>query len=381
MFKLTIQDFVALATRAHGDRYDYTASIYTGANSPIEIICKIHGSFTQKASHHTAGHGCPRCSADETSKRFIKSQEQFIKEAKNIHGETYDYSKVIYKTCEVPVIIVCKIHGDFTQRAREHLGGSGCQQCGYISQSIKQTKLQDDFIQSAKIIHNNKYDYSKVEYKGSNERIIIGCPIHGDFIQRASSHLVGHGCRLCGKECPGNTRSAKAKAKFIETANLVHNHAYDYSKVIYIGTHEHVEIGCKKHGYFWQTPANHLRDHGCAKCSHIISKIENEWLASIGIETQKQKRIIINGKKYTVDGFDPKTNTVYEFYGDYWHGNPKIYNPYDINKANKKTFKELYEKTIKREIIIRQHYNIVVIWEQDWKNNKTQFIAEQLVSA
>jgi len=110
---------------------------------------------------------------------------------------------------------------------------------------------------------------------------------------------------------------------------------------------------------------------GCPRCINRISKSERMWLASLNVhddEDHRQVRIVVDNKNHFVDGFDPDTNTVYEFYGDYWHGNPKAFKSSDRNASNKKLFGELYERTMLKEQILKDAgYNLVVIWEADWK--------------
>ena len=125
--------------------------------------------------------------------------EEFINRAKEKHGDKYDYSKVEYHNAKTKVCIICPIHGEFWQNPYSHLGGGGCNICGEISSSEKQKKTNKDFILEAKKIHGDRYDYSKTCYTHSKNKVIITCPIHGDFIQRASAHLVGRGCPQCGE--------------------------------------------------------------------------------------------------------------------------------------------------------------------------------------
>ncbi len=102
------------------------------------------------------------------------------------------------------------------------------------------------------------------------------------------------------------------------------------------------------------------------------SILEEAWLDSIGVLPEyRQVKIKIFNKWYVVDAFDPNTNTIYEFYGDYWHGNPKIYHPYKVNKQKKKTFGKLYKITVEKENNLKKlGYNVISIWESDWKENR-----------
>lgn len=135
---------------------------------------------------------------------------------------------------------------------------------------------------------------------------------------------------------------------------------------------------CSKKGHSWQASIN-LRTgkgkeagSGCPHCSIRISRVESEWLNYLSIdEKYRQSKIYIDGKRYLVDAYVPETNTIYEFWGDYYHGNPKIYNLDEYNKTCKKTFRELYNKTIeKQNIFISNGYNLIFIWENEWKKFK-----------
>ena len=126
------------------------------------------------------------------------STEDFIKKAKKIHGDRYDYSKVEYVNNSTPVVIVCLEHGDFKQRPIDHFRGRGCSKCARAAQSARQAMSQEVWIERAKRIHHNRYDYSKVKYVNNHTPISIICPIHGEFMQIPASHLLGKGCSICG---------------------------------------------------------------------------------------------------------------------------------------------------------------------------------------
>ena len=125
------------------------------------------------------------------------STEEFIEKAKMVHGDKYDYSKTNYVTNKTKVCINCNIHGEFWQLPSEHLRGKGCKECGRISASKKQVPSLDSFIKKAKMVHGDKYDYSKAEYIHSHTKICIICPIHGEFWQTPNDHLCGKGCQVC----------------------------------------------------------------------------------------------------------------------------------------------------------------------------------------
>lgn len=119
------------------------------------------------------------------------------------------------------------------------------------------------FINKAKTIHENKYDYSLVDYKNAKIKVKIICKIHGEFEQLPSGHLTGYGCYKCsgGGGIVSNTND------FIEKANKIHNFKFDYSLTKYINAKEKIKIICKEHGVFEQTPNSHLISKiCCSKC-------------------------------------------------------------------------------------------------------------------
>lgn len=182
------------------------------------------------------------------------TSEQFIEKAKSIHGDKYDYSLVEYKDTHTKVKIICSKHGVFEQRPHTHLKIIGCSKCSRRSTT-------EEFIEKSKIIHSDKYDYSKVVYITTREKVTIICKKHGEFNQTPSSHLRGAGCYFCNR-IDSNTQ------EFIEKSKIIHGDKYDYSLVDYKGTNYKIEIICKDHGVFKQTPFHHLKGQGCVECYH-----------------------------------------------------------------------------------------------------------------
>lgn len=139
-----------------------------------------------------------------------------------------------------------------------------------------------------------------------------------------------------------------------------------------IGNHIKVWWECNKCNHKWKASINNRsRGSGCRNCSgKNISKQSNDWLSYLNIPNDSKHREVsftINSKKYYVDGYNPSTNTVYEFHGDYWHGNPMKYKPNDINHKSKKSFGKLYENTLSKEQdIINAGFNLITIWESQW---------------
>jgi cytochrome c2 len=376
--KLTQIQFLEKSVKKHGDKYDYSKAIYNGYYDKVTITCKIHGDFLQKPSDHFNGNGCKLCGKEITK---IKMENRnniltFTEKAREIHGNTYDYSKIDYVNSIKKVIIICKIHGDFLQDKTSHLQGCGCPKCGG---SYK--KDTQDFIIEAQKIHSDKYDYSKVNYTTCFEEIIIICKEHGQFLQKPYVHLTGRGCNTCGI-CKRADSCRDTKEIFIEKAKKIHGDEYNYSKIEYKISSIKVIIICKKHGEFLQAPNHHINGTGCPLCQKKkqYSKQQICWLNFMSkIYNSKIKHaknggeFIIPNTKFKADGYCKETNTVFEFHGDYWHGNPNKFKSNEYNKTCKYSFSELYQKTLKREQEIRDAgFNLIRIWESDWiKLNKS----------
>lgn len=363
-------NFTERANLRHNFKYDYSLTKYVSMKQNVDIICEEHGIFNQCAANHINGAGCPSCANAARASRHRKTKDEFLKECAAVHGDRYDYSHMHWKDGKTKINILCKLHGEFMQSPNDHtFSKAGCPACANIVRGNRLRHVPEHFVHTANIVHNNKYDYSLIEYKNVNNKLKIICPDHGVFEQVAYDHMNGHGCKLCADHAMilKNTLSSD---EYIKRARLVHGEYYDYSLVQYVSIHTNIDIVCPEHGKFNISPAYHLRGAECPICVISTRSVESKWLdyCKVPLSSEnRQVRIIINGKLYRVDGFVPETNTVYEFYGDYWHGNPAVFDPNNLNKVNKKTFGELYEATInRRNAIISAGYNIVEIWEADW---------------
>ena len=196
--KDSIETFLEKAINIHGDKYDYSEVKYRGSKTKVCIICPKHGEFWQTPNNHLRGKGCRKCGLNQVSLKRRKTNEEFIENAKEIHGDKYDYSKVLYTNSYTKVCIVCPKHGDFQQTPHEHLKGQGCPECKKDTLAKIHFDTKDSFIKKANKIHGNKYDYSNINYICTKEKLTINCPIHGDFEQTPRDHLQGCGCPKCG---------------------------------------------------------------------------------------------------------------------------------------------------------------------------------------
>ena len=281
------KEFVEKAKRIHGDKYDYSKTNYIKSDIKVCVICPIHGEFWITPNAHLNGQGCGVCGIEQSHLKQRKTTEQFIKEAKRIHGNKYDYSKTKYATEKTNVTIICPIHGEFEQTPRKHLIGHGCQKCGVEKSSKNQGFTNESFIEKAKQIHGNKYDYSKVDYKGYDEPITIICHVHGEFEQTPDSHLQGSGCQRCSNRLSKNENEIY---EFI--INIIGKENVIKSETSILSKHKEIDIfipslklgieynGCRWHSeQFGKGKFYHLnKTNECAKQGiSLIHIFEDEY--------------------------------------------------------------------------------------------------------
>jgi hypothetical protein len=201
----------------------------------------------------------------------------FIRRAMAVHGLLYDYSRSIYKGSETKLVIICRKHGPFRQSPYNHTSPRlrcGCPRCGAIRSGSKQRRQAGEkFIQRARALHGQKYDYSKAEYKDAHTKVCIVCPVHGEFWQQADSHIRECGCPKCGATRRGRQKRDIASKLFRSKAKRIHGSKYDYSETHYTLATADVVIICPKHGPFLQSPNHHLSGNGCPGCALESRKI------------------------------------------------------------------------------------------------------------
>lgn len=282
MKKLTKTNFIDRSKKIHNEFYEYKNVIFINTTTLVSIKCPIHGEFKQTPKIHLNGGGCPTCGRDKTIKSTKKNTEYFIQESIKIHGYKYNYEKSIYQGAQKNLIIICKEHGEFLQMPNSHIQGkSGCPTCGGTKK-----KDTEQFIKSAKEIHDDRYDYSEVDYVHAHYKIKIICKEHGPFIQKPTAHLAHmSGCPKCAHN------NVPSLEEFIEKARKFHGNTYDYSLSNYEHSKSKLIIICKKHGEFKQSPNLHIRGNGCPKCRRSKGEIRiATFLENNNIKFEEQKR-------------------------------------------------------------------------------------------
>jgi hypothetical protein len=268
-------DFIERAKQVHGNKYDYTKVNYTNNRTKIMLVCPKHGDVEMTPRIHLLK-GCGKC----------KHGDKFIQKSQSVHGDKYDYSKVVYINSLTKVTIVCCLHGEFPQMPPSHLLGNGCPSCA------GKNKDTESFIEQARKVHEDKYDYSKVIYVNTRLKVIIICPKHNkEFPQTPNHHLKGVGCPTCALE----RRHRCSHEEFMTKIKAKHGDKYDYSKTKYAGSKNEIIIICKSHGEFSQCAGGHLRGNECPTCAG-----KEKLTTKVFIERAKAK----HGSKYDYSKVD-----------------------------------------------------------------------------
>lgn len=315
--KRTLKEFFALAQHVHGQKYDYSESVYVNSPTPLQIICREHGAFMQSPSNHLAGKGCRKCASKAAGDKYRKSGDKFVDESRNVHGNRYDYSECNYVTARLKVAIRCKVHGLFEQVPYVHLTGAGCPSCGKEAIGQVHRTTQQEFVEQGKVKYGEKFDYSQVQYVNAWTPVLIGCPAHGVFSQTPAAHLhnTTYGCPKCASDDAINRGKGPREprpqdrsntAEFIERATALHGGQYDYSSVEYTKSNEKVAINCKVHGAFKQQASEHLAGSGCPKCGDERNAASQRQTVESFIARAKA----VHGDKFDYSKVDYKTARV-----------------------------------------------------------------------
>jgi hypothetical protein len=336
------------------------------------------------------------------AKRTLRhiSTADYIDWGTEVYGELYTYELTEYINRETPIIVTCKIHGQFRQQPYRFIRGYGCLQCSYGSRGLD--TRTENFITKALLVHGNTYDYSNVNYINGARKISIVCKKHGIFNQRPEDHLTNHGCPKCGEQRRETTciRLYGAKRpiqleqfKLKRKNNNIQKYGGEYGQKHNLPAFELLNdknwlyneyVTCKKSSPQISIELNvsegstrkYLQKHNIEITRKgNFSGISIHWLNFISVNqdifiqhAQNLGEYQLPGTKLIVDGFCENTNTCYEFHGDIWHGNPKLYQPHEkCNPFSKLTAGELYQRTMERDATIKNlGYNLEVMWESDY---------------
>lgn len=368
MKKIQPEIWIERFKSVHGNKYDYSKSIFDSNLSKILIKCNhCLSEFNQtQFAHYRNKAGCPKCACIARSKHFSLGIEEFLKRAKEIHKDNFDYSYVEeYKNSSTKIRIICKNCGDdFYATPSTHIRGAGCSKCKRVKKLT-----HEEYVDKAIQIHGAyKFQYLS-NYINMHEIIHIKCNVCNiDYQDKAMAHLQS-GCLQCnGRKMTTQFFRKKLITKYGEDK-------FDFSDSDYksLGT---TNIKCKRCNQIIKRWCVNLLNrnvscNNCDKASYRVSKICINWLNKLNIDNCFREKLIPS-TKFHADAL--VGNTVYEFYGSYWHGDPRVFNHSDINTMCNKTFSDLYKETIEREQQIKSlGYEVKFIWEYDHRQNDLLF--------
>lgn len=375
MAKYTTEDWIKFFRDAHGDKYNYDETNCDDKDEfgRVKVICPIHGVFWIRPSHHKSGHGCRKCGGNSSQDSKIdEKNKNFLRKVKEIYGEKYDFTNSIYQDYYSPVEVICRKHGTQYRTPNQIYSGSICLQCTNERRTINQTLSTDEFIKKANKKHCGKYTYEHSQYKGAKFDVIITCPIHGDFTQNANSHLNGRGCPKCSKQRFSFMTDKEREQCFRD----IHGDKYDYDWDTYIKNHSPMNMFCKKHGLFTQTPSKHLLGEGCPKCkrSRLEEEIE-QLLLKNSIEFIAQYKQQWLGLQ-SLDFYLPKYKIGIECQGGQHFFPIKQYGGEDAFKQRKILDKNKFDRCKERGIKILYYSNLGIEYPYNVFEDKEKILQE-----
>ena len=312
--------------------------------------------------------------------------KEFIQKAIIVHGDKYDYSKVVYVNNKTEVCIICKQCGkEFKMRPDNHLNGQNCPYCvkeNFANLCRKTTSI--DFKEKYFKKFGKKYDLSKINYVNSKTKICVICHEkdeygneHGEFWIEPNSLLCGHGCQKC-YDMRRNYVTRYTTEEWIKKAKEIHGDRYDYSKINYINSHTKICIICNRCGReFWQMPYDHLNGKGCKYCKESkLEKLVRNFFKKKNIEPLEQYTFewlkTDNGTHQYLDFYIDSLNIAIECQGEQ-HFKPVDFGNHGVEYAEKQ-----FRETVKRDknkLKLCNENNISIIYinyddTDDIKNKK-----------
>ena len=348
-----------------GDLYEMPLQPYVSSKTPLRFICKEHGEFYKTSNVMLSQRGaCTACGPGRGGgNRFTAEKVMQDLQAKFPRFEFPNFFE-LYKGTQYKIDVVCPSHGLFKIRpASLRLEKGGCPKCNVEAFTLSRRHTKEDFIKKAEKIHGKLYDYSKMQYITSTEKVEIVCAVHGSFWQVAGSHITlsaegkAIGCRQCGIERRGLLNKVTFD-EFVSRARAVHQDTYQYLEPSYTQMTESLDIVCPVHGVFKQVGTDHVHSKaGCPKCANQMSKGEEAirvYLASLGLN------VIANHKYSTrkeMDAYIPDRHFAVEFDGLPWHSTK---------------YRTMRQQTDKTKELTALNIRLVRIFEDEWNDKQEQ---------
>jgi len=208
-FTTQTECFIDKANKVHREVYLYTNTKYIHSKTKVIVTCRQHGDFIINPAQHLCGQGCSKCSVD----RRKVGLELFISRSKAKFGDSLDYSKAVYVSTNKPIMLICKSHGDFSTAPATHLKSTApCPKCSLLAR----TTATSEFIEKARVVYGDKYDYSLTVFTRCTAPVKIICPTHGVFDKRPDRFLQGIACNSCS----GERRATKQHWNYLKRCEI-----------------------------------------------------------------------------------------------------------------------------------------------------------------
>jgi len=296
------KQFLDTMKNLFGDTLSFPNLNYQNQRTKVSVTCNIHNrTYDAWPSNLVRGkRGCKRCGKHLT-------RLDFIEESRKKHGVKYSYDNVKFINTTTKVSVTCPIHGDWEVKPISHYyEGSGCPSCALENNHLN----KDSFIEKARAVHGNLYDYSDVIISKNTDMVQIKCPIHGRFEQPARAHLAGHRCMKCAHQSQRSTLE-----EFIEKAKGIHGDTYDYSRAKYVNSKTKLTVMCNTHGPWEVRPCSHIGSKtGCPRCRESFGERKLVvYLEKLGIAYVKEYSF--TGSRFRYDFYLPDVKVLIEFHG------------------------------------------------------------------
>ena len=335
-FRYSTNDFINEVKKLeHCKNYSFEKTVYKNNREKITVFChekdkegNEHGEFLITPSHLKSGEGCPKCRYIKSANSKRRTIEEVIEKCKKVHDDKYDYSLITeYKNDREKYPIICPEHGIFYQTMNNHIKGKqGCPKCGRIAAINKTRFTTDEWIDIAKKVHGDKYNYDKVNYIDENTKVCIICPKHGEFWQDPSNHIhLKQGCPKCGnvvstpeKEILSYLQELLPNIEIKKNIrNVISNREID----IYLPDYK---IGIELNGLYWHSEIYRDKYYHLNKtieCENngirLIHIFEDEWLYKQNIIKSMLNNIFkltrnkIYARKCTIKEVNPKEASIF----------------------------------------------------------------------
>lgn len=360
--KLSQEEFLS---RVNHELFDFSQAIYKNNSTPVKVVCKIcHKTCYPRPINVFNGSSCFHCSVKTKKILFSMSQDEFISRSISIWGNRFDYSNVLYVNNRTKIQLYClQCNRTFHQTPDSHLKGIGCSRC----KNIERITI-DSFLQKSRLLHGDKFEYDDLQNIKNDTRIKIKCKLcNHQFITRVNNHInKKSGCPCCQNKLPISF------LEFTKRAIEIHGNSFSYFENEYVNFTSKCKIKCNHCSHNWHCkPYNHITNSsGCPRChkKRFVSKKENSWLDTLSIP-DNCRQIHIKSTHLIVDAL--VSNIIYEFYGSYYHGDPRKYSSDTFNQKQQKSMGELFQRTLQREAHLKSlGYEVKFVWEIDFNNGQ-----------